>query len=296
MTPDWREIGAAIGAATESDFSLREAEPVRGGSIHDAWRVRDGQRCFFVKTGMPEAAAMFAAEAEGLRALSAVAVLRTPTPVTQGATGEFAYLVMEALDLKPLDAASGAHLGTALARLHRHAGTQYGWASDNFIGATPQCNSFHRDWPYFFADRRLRPQLDLAGARGMDRGLVRRGHELAERIGSLFLEYRPPPSLLHGDLWGGNAARLAGGEPVVFDPACYHGDRETDLAMAELFGGFPGAFFAAYRAEWPLDKDFERRKPLYNLYHVLNHFNLFGAAYLRQAERMIDSLLASLRR
>jgi protein-ribulosamine 3-kinase len=112
----------------------------------------------------------------------------------------------------------------------------------------------------------------------------------------MFLDYRPLPSLLHGDLWSGNAGALADGTPVVFDPACYRGDRETDIAMAELFGGFPTSFFAAYRETWPLDRDHERRKPLYKLYHILNHYNLFGEAYLGQARRMIERLLAELRR
>ena len=103
------------------------------------------------------------------------------------------------------------------------------------------------------------------------------------------------PSLLHGDLWGGNWAADESGRPVVFDPAVYFGDRETDIAMSELFGGFPESFYAAYRAAWPLSSGFETRKTLYNLYHVLNHLNLFGAGYLRQAERMIDQLLAELR-
>jgi len=239
---------------------------------------------------------MFQAEAEGLHALAAGAVLRTPTFVTAGTAGETGFLVLEALELHPLDAAAGARLGKALAHLHRVRGESYGWATDNYIGATPQRNTPHPDWPFFFADRRLRPQLALAQANGMDPTVVRLGLAVAERIGALFLEYRPPPSLLHGDLWGGNAARLSDGEPVVFDPACYHGDRETDIAMAELFGGFPTAFFAAYRAEWPLEKDYERRKPLYNLYHVLNHFNLFGAPYLGQARRLIERLSADLRR
>ena len=130
----------------------------------------------------------------------------------------------------------------------------------------------------------------------MDRALVKKGYGIIERIGGLFIDYRPAPSLLHGDLWSGNAAQTSGDGPVIFDPACYYGDRETDIAMAELFGGFPISFYAAYRAEWPLDPGYEARKPLYNLYHVLNHFNLFGSAYLGQAQRMIEGLLAALKR
>ena len=130
----------------------------------------------------------------------------------------------------------------------------------------------------------------------MDRTLVAKGEAVIERCAGLFIDYRPAASLLHGDLWSGNAAQTGDGTPVIFDPACYHGDRETDIAMTELFGGFPASFHAAYRAAWPLDPGYETRKPLYNLYHILNHFNLFGSAYLGQVQRMIEGLLKALGR
>ena len=238
---------------------------------------------------------MFAAEAEGLLALSAAAVVATPTFITQGNAGDEAFLVLEHLELKALDQAGGATLGAALAQLHRVRGDAFGWPADNFIGSTRQTNALHQSWPHFFADRRLRPQLELALENGMDRSLVSKGRGISDRIGGLFIDYRPAPSLLHGDLWSGNAAQTADGTPVIFDPACYYGDREADIAMAELFGGFPTSFYAAYRSTWPLDSGYEARKPLYNLYHILNHFNLFGGAYLGQAQRMIEALLKLLR-
>jgi protein-ribulosamine 3-kinase len=151
------------------------------------------------------------------------------------------------------------------------------------------------NWPRFFAERRLRPQLALAAQHGMDRSLLGLGDTLVDRIGGFFCSYQPQPSLLHGDLWSGNAAALPDGVAVIYDPAVYRGDREADLAMAELFGGFPDTFYAAYREAWPLDAGYETRKNLYNLYHILNHFNLFGAAYLGQTKRMIARLLAELK-
>ena len=289
-------IAAAIGDCTGLPFVALSAEPVGGGSIHRAWRLADERRHYFVKTGGIAAAPMFAAEVQGLQALSAAAVVPTPTFITLGQSGSGAFLVLEHLDLVPLNPSAGARLGTALAQLHRITGESFGWSEDNFIGATPQQNTPHRSWPYFFGERRLRPQLQLARQNGMDRPLVEKGYGIIERIGGFFLDYRPAPSLLHGDLWSGNAAQTRDGGPVIFDPACYYGDRETDIAMAELFGGFPTSFYAAYRAGWPLDSGYEVRKPLYNLYHVLNHFNLFGSAYLGQAQRMIESLLTELKR
>ena len=296
MSPDWKGIADAIGAATQQPFVADSVQAVGGGSIHAAWRIGDGRREFFVKTGEPQTNAMFIAEAAGLQALAATDTVRTPAIIAGGASDSTAFLVLEALDLAPLDRESGARLGEALARMHRVTGDSYGWPGDNFVGATPQLNAAHPSWAHFFGDRRLRPQLQRALANGMGKALVHKGIGIVERLGGIFLEYRPQPSLLHGDLWSGNAGALADGTPALFDPACYRGDRETDIAMAELFGGFPTSFFAAYRAAWPLDRDYERRKPLYNLYHVLNHYNLFGGAYVGQAQRMIDRLFGDLRR
>ena len=289
-------VAAAIAECSGIPFDSYTTSPVGGGSIHGAWHLRDGARHYFVKTNAIAAAPMFAAEARGLQALSAAGVVRTPTFVTRGSTDTQAFLVLEYLDLAPLDQQGGARLGAALAQLHRASGESFGWPEDNFIGATLQRNPPHASWPHFFGDRRLRPQLELALKNGMDRTLVAKGEAVIERCGGLFIDYRPAPSLLHGDLWSGNAAQCRDGTPVIFDPACYYGDRETDIAMAELFGGFPASFHAAYRTAWPLDSGYETRKALYNLYHILNHFNLFGSAYVGQAQRMIGGLLAGLKR
>jgi fructosamine-3-kinase len=249
----------------------------------------------FVKTGAPAELPRFAAEAAGLEALRAAGAVRVPRVHACGIVAGQARLETEHLDLAGLDRQSGALLGRQLAELHRHAGDRFGWAEDNWIGGSPQQNGWRDEWPRFFAERRLRPQLEWAAGNGMERKLAEQGESLAGRLAAFFVDYHPAPSLLHGDLWGGNASALPDGTPVIFDPAVYYGDRETDLAMSELFGGFPGSFYAAYRAAWPLDPGYETRKTLYNLYHVLNHFNLFGAGYLGQARRMIDRLLADLR-
>ncbi len=293
---DIEAITAAIAEHTGTPFTACSASPVGGGSIHGAWHLHDGLRHYFVKTNDLAAAPVFAAEARGLQALSAAGAVRTPTFITRGNTASQAFLVLGFLPLAALDRQSGARLGAALAELHRRTGESFGWPEDNFIGATLQRNATHASWPHFFGDRRLRPQLQLALKNGMDKTLAAKGEAVIERCGGLFIDYRPAASLLHGDLWSGNAAQTGDGTPVIFDPACYYGDRETDIAMAELFGGFPTSFQAGYRAAWPLDPGYETRKPLYNLYHILNHFNLFGGAYRGQAQRMIEGLLKVLRR
>ena len=244
---------------------------------------------------------MFEAEIDGLAALRSTHTVRVPSVHGVGLTDgdDPAWIELEYLDLRGLDHRAGARLGEQLAELHRVTGmapdTRYGWPRDNFIGATPQSNQSHRTWAGFFALERLQPQLDLAFRAGMPRPLREQGERICASLGAFFLDYRPLPCLLHGDLWSGNAGQLPDGTPVVFDPAVYRGDREADIAMAELFGGFPESFYAAYRAAWPLDTGFETRKTLYNLYHILNHYNLFGASYLSQARRMIERLAAELR-
>ena len=185
-----------------------------------------------------------------------------------------------------------AALGRTLALVHSVQGEFFGWRRDNYIGSTPQPNRRSPSWSDFWRDARLRPQLELGRKNKLDTGLLTKGERLIEALPRLLSGHAPAPSLLHGDLWSGNAGFLAGGTPILFDPAAYWGDRETDLAMTELFGGFPPAFYSAYAEFAPPERGYGTRKNLYKLYHVLNHANLFGGSYPRQAERMIDQLLA----
>jgi protein-ribulosamine 3-kinase len=242
-----------------------------------------------------EKRALFAAEAEGLAALRKAAMLRVPGVVTQGHDEDEAWLVMEWLDLAPLDARSAAALGEALARQHQVPQEKFGWARDNFIGSTPQVNGWADDWLAFWRDRRLHAQLRFAAHNRLPSKMIDRGERLASDFEVFFRTYTPTRSLLHGDLWAGNAAALADGTPAVFDPAVYVGDREADVAMTELFGGFPKEFKAAYRAHWDLNDGFATRRDFYNLYHLLNHANIFAGDYVRQAERAIERLLAEIR-
>ena len=236
----------------------------------------------FVKTGTAARADAFAAEADGLQALKR-AGLRVPEVVSQGVDGGRAFLVLEHLELQ--SKGDFAALGRMLGAAHRHAGPRFGWHRDNYIGATPQQNGWCDDWSEFWRDRRLRPQFELARKNGFD---------LEEKnLLELLAGHQPLPCLLHGDLWRGNAGFVAGG-PVVFDPAVYYGDREADLAMTELFGGFPPAFYASYKENYPLESGYRQRKHLYNLYHLLNHLNLFGGGYLGQVKQTLRLLLGFL--
>lgn len=287
----WRHISKEITAAIGEAFLVQAGRPVGGGCINSAYLVEDGAHRFFVKTNRASNLAMFEAEAEGLREISATHTIRVPAPICTGTALDSAFLVLEFLDLHPQGEDRAEMLGRQLADMHRVAGTQYGWHRDNTIGSTLQINTPTDNWPEFWRDRRLGPQLVLAASNGHNGTFQRRAEHLMARLDGFFAGYVPPPSLLHGDLWSGNRAYLHSGEPVIFDPAVYYGDREADLAMTELFGGFSTAFYAAYREAFPLDPGYRVRKTLYNLYHVLNHLNLFGGGYSVQAERMIGELL-----
>jgi len=287
-------IAAAIGAATGIPFRPATVSPVAGGCINRAVRLADAQRSFFVKINDAEAAAMFEAERAGLTELAAAGALRVPAPVASGCAGGAAFLVLEDIPMSRLDAAGWAVLGEQLAALHGQTAAGFGWHRDNTIGTTPQPNGWGRDWLSFWRDRRLGHQLDLARDNGLSRELYRRGQRLRERLDNVLAGHAPRPSLLHGDLWGGNVAADAGGGPVLFDPAVYYGDREADLAMSELFGRFDQRFYDAYQAASPLAPGYPRRRTLYNLYHILNHFNLFGGAYAPQIAAMLDELLATI--
>ena len=246
-------------------------------------------RKYFAKVNERAQLDNFAAEADGLAALAAAGA-RVPSPLCRGEEGDEAFLVLEYLEMR--GSGDYAALGRALAHVHSISGEFFGWRRDNYIGRTPQLNCRSSSWSDFWRDSRLLPQLDLARESGLRASLVRKGERLADDLPRFLSDHAPAASLLHGDLWGGNTGFLASGAPVLFDPAVYWGDRETDLAMTELFGGFPRDFYSAYAESAPLDRGYAARKTLYNLYHVLNHANLFGGGYAAQAERMIDQLLA----
>jgi fructosamine-3-kinase len=293
MNP-WPDVERSIREASGAPFVIESRAGVGGGCINESYVIRGHGRALFVKLNAPDRADMFAAEAEGLAEIARSNSVRVPQPVCHGANANASWLVLEHLELRRGDDRSMAELGRNLARMHRVTGERYGWHRDNAIGATPQVNTRSGDWIAFWRERRLGYQLRLAGSRGHSGRLIANGERLLAALPSFFHGYTPPPSLLHGDLWSGNAGLESGGDPLIYDPAVYYGDREADLAMTELFGGFSQSFYQAYRAEHPLDPGYETRKHLYNLYHVLNHLNLFGGGYGAKAERMIEHLLAQI--
>jgi len=285
-----------ISDALDPSFRLLRLAPVSGGSINTACRLQGSigptPITLFAKCNRVDLLDMFIAEAEGLKELRKAEAIAVPEPVCHGQAGGYAWLVTEYIRFGHREKGSGTSLGMQLASLHRYKAGRFGWFRDNTIGSTAQVNVWSDNWMKFYRDYRLLYQLRLAAGNGFTGALQRKGEKLLADLDVFFSTYSPAPSLLHGDLWGGNCAFDTTGQPVIFDPAVYYGDREADMAMTELFGGFSSDFYRAYHEAWPLDEGYGVRKTLYNLYHILNHANLFGGAYASQAESMMDRLLA----
>ncbi len=288
---DWPLIAEQIAAASGQPFSPSAPRSIGGGCINSAFQLAAGKRAYFVKLNQGERLPMFEAEAAGLDELARADGPRVPGPVCTGLAAGHAFIAMEWIDLGQQHGDSAAEAGRQLARMHGCTRETFGWDRDNTIGSTAQPNEPSAHWVSFWREHRLGFQLSLVAGQGYGGRLCERGARLLEVLPAL-LDHAPMPSLLHGDLWGGNIGYDVAGAPVIFDPAVYFGDREADLAMTELFGGFSQDFYAAYHEAWPLPPGYGTRKSLYNLYHILNHLNLFGRGYLNQAEGLIDRLLA----
>ena len=259
---------------------------IGGGCIADA-RVAtfaDGSSVFVkCAAGTP---GMFEREAEGLRALASATAIRIPEVL---AVGDEA-LVLEMIHEAPQKDGFFESFGRAFAKLHDHRGPSFGFPHDNFIGSTAQCNQplDGFGWPEFFLERRLRFQAKLAASRGHGREIEHLLDHAEGRLAELLGAEIELPSILHGDLWSGNFIVDERGEACLIDPAAYYGHREADLAMTRLFGGFGSAFYSAYDEALPLAPGHEDRLPIYQLYHLLNHLNLFGSAYYAQCMRILQ--------
>ncbi|MEG4855691.1 fructosamine kinase family protein [Microcoleus sp. B5-D4] len=303
----WDKIAARISEVTGNKFSIDNRRSISGGCINQGYSISSSSRTYFVKINQACQVAMFEAEALGLQQMRQTQTIRVPEPICWGTEGNSAYIVLEWLDLGSRGGdRAWEEMGRKLAEMHKYTPPSppllrggeepnsgllrgvFGWDINNTIGSTVQINNWTANWAEFWAEHRIGYQLKLAKRRG---GHFPQGERLLEMIPELLAGYEPQPSLVHGDLWGGNAGVTSTGEPVIFDPATYFGDREVDIAMTELFGGFPALFYRGYNQVWSLDGGYERRKSLYNLYHILNHFNLFGGSYESQANQMIKRVL-----
>lgn len=289
--PSAQFVESSIREATGNGFELRELQPVAGGSIHACFLAKAQADQYFVKLGGPECADMFAAEADGLDALRDASPFVIPAVIARANDEAHACLVLESLEISPLTSpVDGTRAGEALAILHTHRHTQFGWHRSNFLGRTALDNTFHAQWASFLHHARFTPLLDAAADAGFVE-VARRGRKFVERLPALFVADQPPAARLHGDLWHGNIGVLEDGRPVIFDPATFYGDPLFDLAMTALFGGFPTSFYTAYRQTHPPVPEQEARERVYRCYHLLNHLVLFGRSYERETLRLLDWLI-----
>ena len=287
---DWQVVQQLLAEKTGERIGVLRSSPVSGGDINRAYCLSDGRRQFFIKTNNLERLPMFEAEMYGLNEIQASNSIRVPQALGCGTSSGQAFIVMEYLDLSGRP--DPVLLARQLAAMHHYTRDQYGFAIDNTIGSTPQINNPGQDWVGFWQQHRLGYQLSLAKTNGYASELFDLGMRLNEQAGCFFSAYTPLASLLHGDLWSGNQGADSSGNPVIFDPASYYGDHETDLAMMELFGNPGKRFFDAYNDSFSVEAGYNTRRELYNLYHILNHANLFGGSYVMQARHSIASLLA----
>ncbi|WP_353616617.1 fructosamine kinase family protein [Synechococcus sp. A15-28] len=271
---------------------LVDVHAVGGGCIHQAWclTLADGER-LFAKSGNTQAMALFDVEAEALEALHAQADpdwLVVPKPLALSVLPGGAVLLLPWLELSGSDQRA---LGHGLALLHRASEAaspqRFGWDRDGYIGAGPQPGGWRDEWGACFVELRLRPQLALAGDLSLPGDWL---DQLLTGLRQGLDDHAPSPALVHGDLWGGNAGVLMDGRGALYDPASWWADREVDLAMTRMFGGFSPAFYAAYDAVLRLRSGWEERVEIYNLYHLLNHANLFGGGYVSQSQDCLKRL------
>jgi fructosamine-3-kinase len=298
----WSEIAERISQATNQGFEINDCRSISGGCINQAYRISSTNgRKYFIKLNQIDRLPMFVAEAKGLLEIAATQTIMVPMPICWGTVTDRSYLVLDYLDLTNRGTTtSWQEMGRNLANMHRyqtHSSPKFGWHIDNTIGSTPQINTWETNWTTFFTTHRIGYQFQLARNQG---GNFPKSTQLLAIIPQILDRHYPQSSIVHGDLWGGNASFTTDGKPVIFDPAIYWGDREVDLAMTELFGGFPAAFYESYEQVYPnglpsasaIDPGYHsHRKLLYNLYHILNHYNLFGRSYEQQANSTIDTLL-----
>jgi fructosamine-3-kinase len=282
----WCEIDKIISKVKGISFTHKKVERVSGGDINESYQILNNEICFFVKINSIDLKHMFEAESEGLDEIEKSKTILCPEVIAVGEIENKSFLILEYI--KMTNSGSWSYAGERLAELHKFTNSRFGWHRENTIGTSLQLNKYEDDWITFFKKMRLGYQFALAKKNGLK---LHDTEKLIENLDLFFNGYKPQASLLHGDLWSGNISFTDLGELVIYDPAVYFGDRETDLAMTELFGRFSSSFYESYHNKYPINEGYAKRKPIYQLYHILNHFNLFGGSYGVQSQNIINSLI-----
>ncbi|NQY65258.1 MAG: fructosamine kinase family protein [Alteromonadaceae bacterium] len=285
----WQCIEQAVVEQTGQKFSIIDKQPISGGDINLAYKISDGQNVYFVKLNNKEYASHFESEAYALQQIKSLNLITCPEVITTGVSLDKSFLVLNYIPFTPPNPTNWHKLGTNLALMHKNSQHgQFGWQQDNYIGNTLQPNNWSSNWRTFFAEQRIAWQLQLLNEKSIKIGDI---DHITQICHDGLLNHSVTPSLVHGDLWQGNLG-FSKTTAIIFDPACYYGDREVDIAMTELFGCLPPEFYQAYQAIYPLQPGFEERKVIYNFYHILNHANLFGGVYIEQAKAMLSRIMS----
>ncbi|MEW6995713.1 fructosamine kinase family protein [Colwelliaceae bacterium MEBiC 14330] len=301
----WHCIEQAISAEIDKQYTIINKHVISNGTnsttsfhwlldhkdipVNLSFKITDGRRNYFVKLNSKEHLIKFQAEAFSLKLLNNLKNIACPKVIALGTSLDKSFLVLDYIDFSRAKPMLWHQLGQQLAQMHydsRHG--QFGWQHDNFIGSTIQPNNWSSNWTTFFANQRIAWQLQLLSERSITLGNI---DHITQVCHDALLHHRAFPCLVHGDLWQGNTG-FTNDQAIIFDPACYYGDREVDIAMTELFGHFPDDFYHGYQAEYPLDKGYEQRKLVYNFYHILNHANIFGGIYIDQAKAILSRIMS----
>ena len=286
----WQAITQQLSDTLMFQFDLVEKTKLQGGDISESYMITDGKERYFVKLNDRNFLPNFEAEAENLRVLRESSSIHVPEHVLTGSTKDHSFIILNYLVTKPLDDATNSFkFGLELAKLHQWGDQkEYGFDIDNYLGCIVQPNNWTKKWCQFFAEQRIGWQLQLMHEKGVHLVNI---DEFVDVIKQRLANHTPRPALLHGNLWNENVANSPIG-PICYDPATYWGDRECDIAMTELFNGFQPEFYQAYEEMLPLDFGYVERKDIYNLYHILNHYNHFGGHYLDEAEYLVKKILS----
>lgn len=285
----WQTIEQEISQVIDEPFNIKHKQVVTGGDINLCYWLSNYQRNYFVKLNDKSRLQQFESEAYSLAQIKQLNVMGCPNVLTTGTTLDKSFLVLEYLPFNHASNQNWYSFGKQLATMHKQSSHgQFGWQHDNYIGTTPQPNSWQSNWRTFFAEQRIGWQLQLLAEKSVKLGSI---DHIINVCHDALLHHQVMPCLVHGDLWQGNVG-FSNNAAYVFDPACYYGDREVDIAMSELFGQMPDEFYQGYQEVFPLDANYDKRKLIYNFYHILNHANLFGGVYIEQSKANLSRILA----
>ena len=284
----YEKIAAVLSGHFQQPITINGLKPLLGGSINEAYQLQTSCGHFFIKINNTKRyPGMFKQEAKGLELLKNAKAIKIPKVILTGESDDTSFIILEFIAGAVLQPGFWQTFGQQLAQLHQHTNDSFGLDYDNYIGSLHQNNQQHATWPEFFINERLQAQIKMArDHHQMDSSVISKFENLFSRLNELFPN--EPPALLHGDLWSGNFMTGNNGEPVIMDPAVYYGHREMDLAMTKLFGGFDNQLYRSYHEQYPLEKGWEERVDICNLYPLMVHVNLFGGSYLLQVKRIVN--------